>query len=52
MTSIKLSIFGLFLSVALCQVQPSLTVQGVGGKSVVLSIADLSKLPQQTVKAT
>jgi hypothetical protein len=44
--------FGFFLSVALCQAQPALTVQGVGGKSVSVSSADLAKLPQKTVETT
>lgn len=53
MTAVKLStVFGLFVSVLPCQVQPSLTIQGVGGKSIALSGTDLSKLPQQTIKAT
>jgi hypothetical protein len=53
MTAIKLSTaFGLFVCVVPCQVQPSLTIQGVGGKSIALSGTDLSKLPQQTIKAT
>jgi hypothetical protein len=53
MTVIKLiAVFGLFTSVAVCQGPAMLTVQGIGGKSVTLSAADLSNLPQQTVKAT
>jgi hypothetical protein len=36
----------------LCQDQSSLSVQGLGGKNVVLSPADLSKLPQKTITAT
>jgi hypothetical protein len=43
--------FGLLISIALCQSQTTLVVQGVGGKSVTLSIADLANLPRQTVKA-
>jgi len=43
---------GLLVAAALCQVRPSLTVEGIGGTSTVLSSADLSKLPQQTVKVT
>ena len=43
--------FGLLMSIAVCQGQPALLVQGIGGKSVTLSAADLSKLPSQTVKA-
>jgi hypothetical protein len=38
--------------VALCQTQPALTVEGVGGKNVVLSAADIAKLPQKTITAT
>jgi hypothetical protein len=30
----------------------TITVTGIGGKSVALSVVDLSKLPQQTVKVT
>jgi len=30
----------------------TIKVTGIGGKSITLSVADLSKLPQQTVKAT
>jgi hypothetical protein len=36
---------------ALCQVPVELTVQGVSGKTVTLSGADLAKLPPRTVKA-
>ena len=53
MTFIKpIGVFGLFISIAVCQGQTALVVQGIGGKSVTLSVADLSNLPQQTVKAT
>ena len=41
-----------FLPVALCQVPSSLTVQGIAGTSVVLSVADLSKLPKKSVQVT
>ncbi len=52
MTFIKpLGVFGLFISIAACQGQTTLVVQGIGGKIVTLSGADLSNLPQQTVKA-
>jgi hypothetical protein len=37
---------------ALCQVPSTILVQGVDGKSVTLSAADLAKLPQQTVKTS
>lgn len=47
-----IGVFGLFTSVAVCQVPAVLTVQGIGSKSVTVSMSDLSKLPQQTVKAT
>jgi len=40
------------MPVAVCQAPPTLTVQGIGGKSVALSAADLSNLPRQTVKTT
>ena len=33
-------------------VQATITVTGIGGKSVTLSVSDLSKLPQQTLKVT
>ena len=53
MTFIKpIGVFGLFISIAVCQGQTELVVQGIGGKSVTLSVADLSNLPQQIVKAT
>lgn len=53
MTLTKLSIcVALFVTSALCQGQPGLTVQGVSGKTVVLSAADLAQLPQKTVTAT
>jgi hypothetical protein len=53
MTSVKLTgVIALFISIAVCQGQTPLLVQGIGGKSVSLSAADLSNLPQQTVKAT
>ena len=52
MTFIKpIGVFGLFLSIAVCRGQTALVVQGIGGKSVALSAADLSNLPQQAVKA-
>jgi hypothetical protein len=44
--------FALFVSVAVCQVPATLAVQGIGSTSATLSISDLSKLPQQTVKVT
>ena len=51
MTFIKLvGVFGLLVSVALCQVPATLVVQGIGGTSATLSVSDLSKLPRQTVK--
>jgi hypothetical protein len=51
MTILKLiGVYGLLTSFAICQDPAVLTVQGVGGKSVTLSLPDLSKLPQQTVK--
>ncbi len=53
MTLTKLSIcVALFVTSALCQGQPGLTVQGVSGKTVVLSAADLAQLPQKTITAT
>jgi len=53
MTVIKMiGVFALFVSIAVCQAPATLTVQGIGGTSATLSIPDLSKLPQQTVKVT
>jgi len=53
MTFIKLiGVFGLLVSVALGQVPATVVVRGIGGTSVTLSVSDLSKLPQQTVKVT
>jgi DMSO/TMAO reductase YedYZ molybdopterin-dependent catalytic subunit len=43
-------VFGLLVSVALCQEPATLVVDGIGGTSATLSVSDLSKLPQQTVK--
>lgn len=37
---------------ALCPAQPVVTVHGLGGSEVKLSLADLAKLPQQTVRFT
>jgi hypothetical protein len=52
MTFIKvIGISGFLVSAALCQVPATLAVQGIG-TSATLSISDLSKLPQQTVKVT
>jgi hypothetical protein len=49
MNVIKLiAVFGLFLSVAVCQ--QTLTVQGISGTGVTFSASDLAGLPQQTVK--
>lgn len=51
MTVIKLiGLFCLFISVAVCQGPPMLTVQGISGTSVTFSTSDLASLPQQTVK--
>lgn len=50
MSLIKLSAAcGLFLSIACSQAQ-TLTVQGLDGTSVVMTTADLSKLPQHTIQ--
>ena len=52
MTFIKpLGVFGLFISIAACQGQTTWVVPGIGGKIVTLFGADLSNLPEQTVKA-
>jgi hypothetical protein len=37
---------------ALCQAQSSIVVEGVEGKSILLTRDDLSKLPQQTIDTT
>jgi hypothetical protein len=37
---------------ALCPAQPVVTAHGLGGTTVRLSLADLAKLPQQTVQFT
>ena len=42
----------LLASGAFCQVPGTLVVRGVDGKSVTLSVSDLAKIPQQTVKTT
>ena len=53
MTTTKLiGVFGVLVSAALCQAPATLLVQGVDGTSTTLSVADLAKLPQQTVKVT
>jgi hypothetical protein len=53
MTILKLmGVFALSVAVALSQVPATLVVQGIGGTNATLSISDLSKLPQQTVKVT
>jgi hypothetical protein len=44
--------FSLFVSVVRCQIPATLAVQGIGDTSATLSVSDLSKLPQQTVKVT
>ena len=49
---IKPIVLALFLCAASSWAQSSFTVQGINGKSVELSAADLSKLPQQTIKTT
>ena len=51
MTFIKLIVLsGFLVSLARCQAPASLVVQGIGGTSAALSVLNLSKLPQQTVK--
>lgn len=48
MTACKTGAFVcLFASVALSQVQPALRVEGMGRNSVVLTAADIAKLPQK-----
>ena len=44
-------ILSLFAAAALCQPQSSLLVEGIGGSSVTLSVADIAKLPPKTVTA-
>lgn len=39
-------------SAVLCAAQPVVTVHGLGASTVKLSVADLAKLPQQTVQFT
>ena len=52
MTFLKIGVPCLLVSAAPCQVPATLVVQGIGSTSATLSVADLSKLPQQTVKVT
>jgi hypothetical protein len=53
MAPIRLGLaFGLFVSVALCQAPPSLSIRGLDGKTVVLSVVDLTRLPQQSIHTT
>jgi DMSO/TMAO reductase YedYZ molybdopterin-dependent catalytic subunit len=47
-----IGVSGVLVAAALCQAPATLVVQGVGGTSATLSMADLAKLPQQTVKVT
>jgi hypothetical protein len=42
--------FTLLLPAALCLDQPSFTVQGLGGKTVVVTGADLAGLPRHTIR--
>ena len=51
-TSKLLVAFALCASIAFCQGPPSITVHGLGGKTVTLTEADLAKLPQQTITTT
>jgi hypothetical protein len=51
MTNKMCCVFVAVACTALGQSPPVLAVQGVSGKTVALSAADLAKLPQQTVKA-
>ncbi len=45
-------VFAILVSAAVCQIPATLVVDGIGGTSVTLSVSDLSKLPQQSVKVT
>ena len=45
-------VFGALAPAALCLAQPVVTVHGLGASTVKLSLADLAKLPQQTVSVT
>ncbi len=47
-----LALLPLLASLALCQAPPALVVQGLGGTSATLSLADLAQLPQHTVTTT
>lgn len=48
----RIRVFTLFVSVAVCQVPATLVVEGVNGTSAKLSLADLARLPQQTMNTT
>jgi len=50
MTLLRCCAAGLWLGAAFAQSPAALTVEGLGGKTVVLTAADLAKLPQHTVK--
>jgi hypothetical protein len=45
-------VFAALAPAALCLAQPVVTVHGLGASTVKLSVADLAKLPQQTVQFT
>jgi len=48
----RLTLLPLLASLALCQAPPALVVQGLGGTSATLSLADLARLPRHTVTTT
>jgi hypothetical protein len=48
----RIGVFTIFMSVAVCQAPATLVVGGVNGTSAKLTLADLAKLPQHTVKTT
>jgi hypothetical protein len=49
--TLPIATLGLFVSLALGQGQPALTIEGVNGARVSVTLADLLKLPQQTIEA-
>ena len=46
------TVFGFFVSVALCQYPPTLALQGISGTSATLSASDIANLPNQTIRTT
>ena len=53
MAVIRLSTtFGVFVAVAFCQVQPTMTIQGISDTTATISVSEMVKLPQQTIRLT